>query len=79
MSKPTERIPIRPCPFCGCSMEARLVEYPCELHGWEYDGWHDDRCPLANVLWSWQVVEEGGWTGEQVAENWNRRCDRCEY
>jgi len=63
---------LKPCPFCGCSIEIMIGHYPNGDVQIEPYGWHDSNCPLDHVLWCFNV-EEDGWTVETVAEDWNRR------
>ena len=63
---------LKPCPFCGCSMEVRSDFYPNGSKRIEPNGWHDPECPLDQVLWCFDV-EDDGWTEDTVAESWNRR------
>lgn len=65
-------IDLKPCPFCGASMELSIDAYPNGDKRIEPYGWHDDDCPLNHVLWCFDV-EEDGWSEETVAESWNRR------
>lgn len=64
-------IALKPCPFCGCSMEILESNYPNGDKKIEPHGWHDDGCPLGEVLWC--LYDEDGWTPEKIAESWNRR------
>ena len=63
---------LKPCPFCGCSMEIEEGNYPNGNAWIEPHGWHDDDCPLNHVLWCFDV-EEDGWTAETIAKSWNMR------
>lgn len=62
---------LSPCPFCGCSMEARYKHFPNGTGQWEPHGWHDETCPLEAVIWC--MEEDEGWTRERVIEAWERR------
>lgn len=74
MNQPDEqrkRFDLKPCPFCGCSMEINTGKYPNGDDRIELYGWHDDFCPLSAV--SWVTFPEDGWTSDKIAEAWNRR------
>jgi hypothetical protein len=62
---------LKPCPFCGCSIEIYFGEYPNGDPRIEPRGWHDDDCPLSAV--TWHTYPEDGWSEELIAERWNRR------
>ena len=46
---------LKPCPFCGCSMEIRSDFYPNGSKRIEPNGWHYDKCPLNHLLWCFDV------------------------
>lgn len=64
-------IKLKPCPFCGCSVEIRKDKYPNGDERIEPYGWHDSGCPLDNVLWTFYV--EDGCSEDLIAKAWNRR------
>jgi len=66
---------LKPCPFCGCSMEVQETKYPNGDPQIDMRGWHDENCPLDAVLWC--LYPEDGWTLEKVAESWNRRWEEA--
>ena len=63
---------LKPCPFCGTSMKLWVDKYPNGDARIEPHGWHDKKCPIAHLLWCYDV-EEDGWTEEMVSESWNMR------
>lgn len=63
-----------PCPFCGASAEILEDTYPNGDKRIEPYAWHDEKCPLNNVLWCFDV-DEDEWTAESIAEVWNRRAE----
>lgn len=66
-----ESVSVKPCPFCGCSMQVEYKHYPNGTGDFEPFGWHDDDCPLSEVLWC--LEQDEGWTKDRVVEGWNRR------
>ena len=62
---------LKPCPFCGASMEIGSWSYPGGAKRIEPSGWHDDNCPLDYVLWYF----DDEWAEEMITESWNRRVE----
>lgn len=62
---------LKPCPFCGCTMQIHKGTYPNGSQMIEPFGLHYNTCPLSTVTWS--TYPEDGWTEEKLAERWNRR------
>ena len=59
------------CPFCGCSMQIIIGEYPDGDKIIEPYGQHNNDCPLRSVIWN--MYSEDGWTEENLVERWNKR------
>ena len=59
---------LKPCPFCGSSIEAWEHTYPSGDTYFEPLGWHGDGCILSHVLWCNDFETE-----EELTEAWNTR------
>ena len=59
------------CPFCGCSIQISIGEYPDGYKIIEPYGRHNNDCPLSAVIWN--MYSGDGWTEENLVERWNKR------
>lgn len=64
---------MKPCPFCGCSVEIMEGDYPLGDKFRRIYGWHDDGCPLQWLNIELTDDDENPLTREEIAERWNRR------
>lgn len=69
-------IKLKPCPFCGCSMDIYVGTYPNGDERVEPRGMHDVDCLLESV--GWYTYPEDGWTAETIMYAWNRRANDAE-
>ena len=64
---------LKPCPFCGGSIDVWEHMYPSGDTYFEPLGWHGDGCILSHVLWCNDFETE-----EELTEAWNRRAGEQE-
>ncbi len=62
---------MKPCPFCGASVDVWRHEYPSGNAYYEPIALHEAGCILEHVLWCADYEAQ-----EKLEEAWNRRSDQ---